>query len=70
MAATKSRIDAPDEADGRGTTAASARSPMRASRSRHLAVSQLLQELTLRPELVSGIQLGELVTPEPLRTPG
>lgn len=70
MADTKSRNDAPDEADGRGTTAASVRSPMRASRSRHLAVSQLLQELTLHPELVSGIQLGELLTPEPLRTPG
>lgn len=32
--------------------------------------NQLLQELMLRPDLVSGIRLGELITPEALRTPG
>jgi hypothetical protein len=70
MAATKNQSDTPDDTDGRVTTAASVRGPLRMSRNRHLAVSQLLQELTLRPDLLSDIQLGEFITPEALRTPG
>ena len=43
---------------------------LRLSRTRRLATSTLLQELALRPEFLDGIQLGELLTPEPLRRHG
>ncbi len=37
---------------------------------RKIGTSALLQELALRPELLEGIHLGELFTPEPLRRHG
>jgi hypothetical protein len=51
-------------------TKASGRGPLRPARTRQLGARQLLEELTQRPDLASAIQLGELLTPEALRTPG
>jgi hypothetical protein len=43
---------------------------LRPSLNRKLDAALWLQELQLRPELVAGIELGELITPEPLRRRG
>ncbi len=40
------------------------------SRRRKLSPAAFLQELALRPDLIEGVQLGELLTPEPLRRYG
>lgn len=74
MARTKARgkasspaveaASAPDDAP------ATAQRVLRLSRSRKLETSTLLQELQARPDLIDGIQLGDLLTPEPLRRRG
>lgn len=46
------------------------RGPLQAARNRPLSASRFLQELTLRPDLIAAVQLGDLLTPEALRHPG
>lgn len=43
---------------------------LRLSRLRNLSASTLLQELTLRPDVIQGVLLGDLITPEALRHRG
>ena len=43
---------------------------LRLSRRRKLSPATFLKELALRPDIIEGVQLGELLTPEPLRRHG
>lgn len=51
------------------TTPPGERGP-RLSRQRKLSAATLLQELALRPDFLAGVELGELLVPEPLRRRG
>ncbi len=64
------RKGAPDGDQGSQPQEARQARSLRLSRTRRLATSALLQELALRPEFLEGIQLGELLTPEPLHSHG
>jgi len=72
MAAPKSRSKPRRNAAPQPEAAASARpqSLLRPAPGRQLAAAELLQELTRQPDFARGIQLGELLVPEALRTPG
>ncbi len=54
---------------GSGSGAAGNRA-LRLSRRRKLSPAAFLQELALRPDFIEGMQLGELLAPEPLRRHG
>jgi hypothetical protein len=70
MGSTPKSNDTPKVGHAAEPTMTNAAGRVRRAPSRLLLASQLLHELTLRPDLVSGIQLGDLITPEALRTPG
>ena len=55
---------------GDSEAAPASRAALRLSSKRKLATPTLLQQLALRPEFLEGIQLGQLLTPEPLRRRG
>jgi hypothetical protein len=70
MARRTSRDKTSDAPASGGIPEAEIRRALRPSRLRKLATSTFLQELALRPEFLEGIQLGEVLTPEPLRRHG
>ncbi len=70
MGSTQKPNDRPGVDHAAESTRTSLASQVRRAPNRLLLADQLLHELTLRPDLVNGIQLGELITPEALRTPG